>query len=131
MTDPHSIHPVSTPQAPAAIGPYAQGIVAQNFLFLSGQIPLDPQTGEMVPGGIEAQTHRVIQNLLAIAQAAGADLQHVVKTTIFLADMHDFPAVNQVYAEYFQSSLPARATIQVAALPKGAAIEIEAVILLP
>lgn len=131
MADPRNIHTVSTAQAPAAIGPYAQGVVAQNFLFISGQIPLDPQTGEMVDGGIEDQTHRVIQNLRAVARAAGADLEHVVKTTIYLADMHDFPAVNQVYAEYFQSSLPARATVQVAALPRDAAVEIEAVVLLP
>jgi len=131
MADPRNIHTVSTAQAPAAIGPYAQGVVAQNFLFISGQIPLDPQTGEMVDGGIEDQTHRVIQNLRAVARAAGADLEHVVKTTIYLADMHDFPAVNQVYAEYFQSSLPARATVQVAALPRDAAVEIEAVALLP
>ncbi len=131
MADPRNIHTVSTAQAPAAIGPYAQGVVAQNFLFISGQIPLDPQTGEMVDGGIEDQTHRVIQNLRAVARAAGADLEHVVKTTIYLADMHDFPAVNQVYAQYFQSSLPARATVQVAALPRGAAVEIEAVVLLP
>jgi len=121
---------VATAAAPAAIGPYSQGVVAGNLLFVSGQIPIDPATGEFVGGDITAKTHRVIANVAAVAQAAGAGLDKVVKTTIFLKDMKDFPAVNQAYAEHFKTVLPARSTVQVAALPKGAEIEMEAVVLL-
>jgi len=119
---------VSTDTAPAAIGPYSQGILAGNLLFISGQIPLDPATGELVEGSIEEKTRRVIENIRAIAKAAGAELSRVVKTTIFLTDLADFTAVNDTYAEFFGSTLPARSTVQVAALPKGVDIEMEAVV---
>jgi len=122
---------VSTSGAPAAIGPYSQGVVAGNLLFVSGQIPLDPATGDFVKGGIEEKTHRVLMNLKAVVEAAGADLSHVVKTTIFLADLNHFSTVNKIYAEYFKGIFPARSTVQVSALPKGAEIEVEAVVYLP
>jgi 2-iminobutanoate/2-iminopropanoate deaminase len=122
---------VSTAEAPAAIGPYSQGVVAGNLVFISGQLPLDPKTGEFVKGGIEEKTHRVLMNLRAIAEAAGADLSHVVKTTIFLTDLSNFSAVNKIYAEYFSGVFPARSTVQVSSLPKGGEIEVEAVVYLP
>lgn len=125
-----TITSIATPTAPAAIGPYSQAVVAGNLLFVSGQIPLDPETAELVGGDIETQTRRVLDNVKAIVRAAGADMDRVVKTTIFLADMNDFAAVNGVYAEYFDTTLPARATIQVAGLPKGVPVEIEAIVLL-
>ena len=120
---------ISTPDAPQAIGPYSQAIVAPNGapVFLSGQIALDPATGLMVEGDIAAQTHQVMANLRAVLKAAGGDWSDVVKTTIFLQDMADFAAVNAVYAQYLQSPYPARATVQAAGLPKGAAVEIDAV----
>ncbi len=118
---------VRTDAAPAAIGPYSQAVRAGEFLFLSGQIPLDPATGQMVEGGIEAQTRRVLENLKAVLEAAGAGLDRVVKTTVYLADLDDFAAMNAVYAEYFPENPPARAAVQVARLPKGARIEIEAI----
>jgi 2-iminobutanoate/2-iminopropanoate deaminase len=119
---------VSTPHAPAAIGPYSQAVRAGNFVFLSGQIPLDPQSGEMVGGDdVEAQTRQVMANLKAVLEAAGASFASVVKTTIFLTDLGDFARVNQVYGSYFEGvEPPARATVQVAALPRGARVEIEA-----
>ncbi|GAB4267401.1 MAG: RidA family protein [Deferrisomatales bacterium] len=122
-------HAVTTDQAPQAIGPYSQAVVVGPWVFCSGQIPLDPATGAMVEGGIEVQTRRVLDNLSAVLEAAGAALGTVVKTTVFLADMGDFAAMNGVYAEYFQGVAPARAAVQAAALPKGARIEIEAVAL--
>ena len=122
---------VSTSEAPAAIGPYSQGVVAGNLVFISGQLPLDPKTGEFVKGGIEEKTHRVLMNLRAIAEEAGADLSHVVKTTIFLTDLSNFSAVNKIYAEYFSGVFPARSTVQVSSLPKGGEIEVEAVVYLP
>jgi 2-iminobutanoate/2-iminopropanoate deaminase len=122
---------VVTKTAPAAIGPYSQGITCGNLLFISGQLPIDPATGELVEGTIEEKTRRVLANLRAIAEAAGAALENVVKTTVFLKDMNDFGAMNSVYAECFPSIPPARAAIQVAALPKDADIEIEAVVVLP
>lgn len=118
---------IATPQAPAAIGPYSQAIRAGELLFVSGQIPLDPATGEFVPGGIEAQTRQVMANLRAILQAAGLDFAAVVKTTIYLADLGDFAVVNGIYGEYFPHNPPARATVQVAALPKGALVEIDCI----
>ncbi len=130
MSDKEILTSIATPAAPAAIGPYSQAVVAGNLLFVSGQIPLEPESGELVGGDIEDQTRRVLDNLRAIIQAAGADMDRVVKTTIFLADMNDFAAVNGVYAEYFEATLPARATVQVAGLPKGVPVEIEAVVLL-
>jgi len=122
---------VSTEAAPGAIGPYSQGIVCGNLLFISGQLPIDPASGELVAGSIEEKTRQVISNVRAIAEAAGAGLEDVVKTTVFLKDMQDFGAVNTVYAEFFTAAPPARAAIQVAALPKDADIEIEAVVQLP
>jgi 2-iminobutanoate/2-iminopropanoate deaminase len=120
---------VSSDKAPKAIAPYSQGIEAGGFIFMSGQIPLDPTTGDMVRGGIEAETRRVLDNLKAVLQSQGLDMDAVVKTTIFLADMGDFAKVNEVYGSYFGEVPPARSTIQVGALPKNARIEIEAVAL--
>ena len=118
---------VSTPSAPAAIGPYSQAIRAGSFLFVSGQIPLDPETGIMVEGDVTVQTHRVFRNLAAILQAAGSSLDRVVRVGVFLADMNDFAAMNDVYSTYFTSPAPARATIQAARLPKDARVEIDAI----
>jgi len=119
---------IRTGGAPDAIGPYSQGVRtrASEFLFLSGQIGLDPQTGELVPGDIEAQTERVLRNLEGVLRAAGSSLDHVVKTTIYLTDMDQFPRVNKVYEKFFGESLPARATVGVSSLPKGALVEVEA-----
>ena len=117
--------PVSTPQAPAAIGPYSQAIRAGEFLFVSGQIPLNPSTGELVGGSIADQTHRVFANLAAILAASGASFDHVVKTTVYLADMSEFAAMNEVYASYFGAPAPARATIQAARLPRDVRVEID------
>jgi 2-iminobutanoate/2-iminopropanoate deaminase len=118
---------ISSESAPKAIGPYSQAVAAGDFVFLSGQIPLDPATGEIVQGDVAAQTKRVMQNLGAVLQAAGLAFQDVVKCTIYLADLADFAAVNEAYGRYFPKDPPARATVQVAALPKGARIEIGAV----
>ena len=118
---------VKTDKAPAAIGPYSQAVRSGGFLFCSGQIPLDPGTGKMVDGGIEAQTDRVLKNLEAVLAAGGATLAAVVKTTVFLADLADFPAMNAVYGKYFPLDPPARATVQAARLPAGALVEIEAI----
>lgn len=118
--------PVSTLDAPQAIGPYAQAVKAGGFVVTSGQIALDPATGDLVPGGTEAETKQVLKNLLAVLGAAGARAEDVVKTTIFLVDLSDFALVNRLYGDVFGASLPARSTVQVAALPKGARVEIEA-----
>jgi 2-iminobutanoate/2-iminopropanoate deaminase len=118
---------VSTPAAPAAIGPYSQAIRAGSLLFVSGQIPLDPETGQMIGGDITVQTHRVFRNLAAILESAGSSLERVVRVGVFLVDMNDFAAMNDVYATYFSAPAPARATIQAARLPKDARIEIEVV----
>ncbi len=118
---------VSTDKAPAAIGPYSQAIVAGNLVYTAGQIPLDPATMEMVGSNVTEQTGQVFKNLKAVLEAAGAGLGAVVKTTVFLADMADFQAMNEVYASYFGDHKPARAAVQAAALPKGALVEIEAV----
>lgn len=120
-----SIHAAA---APAALGPYSQAIRIGDFVFTSGQVALDPATGQIVSGGIDAQTHRVLQNLQAVLAAAGLDLARVVKTTVFLRDMNDFAAMNKIYAEYFQTGgapAPARSTVEVARLPKDALVEIE------
>lgn len=119
---------ISTPSAPAAIGPYSQAVRAGALLFLSGQIALDPETGALVDGGVEAQTARAIDNIAAVLAAGGSGLSRVVKTTCFLADMGDFAAFNAVYAERF-TGLPARSCVEVSALPKGALVEIEVVAL--
>jgi 2-iminobutanoate/2-iminopropanoate deaminase len=116
---------ILTANAPAPIGPYNQAIRAGDFLFCSGQIPLDPATGELVPGDIAAQTHQVMKNVGAVLAAATATFANVVKTTIFLLDMNDFAAVNAVYGGYFADIAPARSTVAVAGLPKGARVEIE------
>lgn len=121
---------ISTAAAPAAIGPYSQAVQVGDFLFCSGQIPLDPVTMEIVTGGIEAQTVRVLENMRAVATAAGAKLQDSVKLTIFLTDLADFGIVNETMKRYFSAPYPARSTVQVAALPRGASIEIEATLVL-
>ncbi len=121
---------VQTESAPKAIGPYSQAIVANGFVFCSGQIPLDPATGAVIEGGIEAQTHQVLKNLSAVLQAAGASLGQVVKTTVFLQSMGDFAAMNAVYATYFTENPPGRSTIEVAKLPRAALVEVEAVAVL-
>ena len=119
---------IETSRAPAPIGPYSQAVKSGDFLFISGQIPLDPATGELVSGGIHEQTVQVLENLKAILESAGSGLDRVVKTTIYLSHMANFPEMNAVYAEYFSAETPpARSTIQVAALPKGAILEIEAI----
>jgi|TARA_B100001105_G_scaffold215392_1_gene180828 2-iminobutanoate/2-iminopropanoate deaminase len=122
--------PITTDKAPQAIGPYSQAIAAGQLLFLSGQTPLDPATGKLVDGGIAEQTHRVMSNLRAVLTAAGASFDNVVRTTIFLADMNDFTAVNEVYGSYFENPAPARACVQVAELPMKARVEIDAIALL-
>ena len=118
---------VSTSSAPEAIGPYSQAIRAGSLLFVSGQIPIDPATGLIIAGDIEAQTHRVFQNIRAILAAAGGSFDQVVRTTVFLADMNDFAAMNSVYGTYFASPAPARATVQVSRLPKDARVEIDVI----
>ena len=121
------MNPIRTENAPAAIGPYSQGMVVNNMLFASGQIALDPASGEMVGTTIQEQTARVMQNVKGLLEAAGTDFDHVVKTTCFLADINDFVAFNEVYARYFDASLPARSAVGVAALPKGALVEVEVI----
>jgi 2-iminobutanoate/2-iminopropanoate deaminase len=118
---------VSTPTAPAAIGPYSQAIKAGNLLFLSGQIPLDPATGAIVEGGIEAETRQVFHNIGEILKAAGVSFDAIVSATVYVADMNDFGKVNEIYATYFASPAPARATVQVARLPKDARVEIQVI----
>jgi len=118
---------VSTSSAPAAIGPYSQAVRAGSLLFVSGQIPLDPATAVMVEGDITVQTHRVFRNLAGILEAAGTSFDRVVRTTVYLADMNDFAAMNEVYGTYFSSPAPARATIQAARLPKDARVEIDVI----
>jgi 2-iminobutanoate/2-iminopropanoate deaminase len=118
---------VATPAAPAAIGPYSQAVVAGSLVFLSGQIPLDPERGKIVEGSIEDETRQVLKNLAAVLAAEGLTLDAILRTTVFLTDLEDFPRVNQTYAEFFTEPFPARATVQVAALPRGARVEIDAI----
>jgi 2-iminobutanoate/2-iminopropanoate deaminase len=118
---------VSAEQAPKAIGPYSQAIVYNGLAYLSGQIPLDPATGQLVSGGIHEQTERVLQNIDSVLRAAGSSLNRVLKTTVFLADMNDFPAMNEVYARYFTTDPPARSTVQAARLPRDVRVEIDAI----
>jgi 2-iminobutanoate/2-iminopropanoate deaminase len=118
---------VKTSAAPAAIGPYSQGIVAGGFLFVSGQIPLDPATGEMSQGDISEQVRRVLENLSSILKAGGSGMDQVVRTTVYLLDLAEFPKMNEVYREYFGAIPPARSTVGVSALPKGARVEIDAI----
>jgi len=118
---------IKTGGAPAAIGPYSQGIRAGGMVFVAGQIPLDPSTGELIEGDIQQQTRRVLRNLEAVLVAAGSSLEKVVKTTVFLGDMKDFPLMNRTYEEFFPQQPPARACVEVSRLPRDAAVEIEAV----
>ena len=122
---------IQTAAAPAAIGPYSQAVRTGSLLFVSGQIPLDPSSGQVVTGGIEVQTHQVLKNMAAILTAANASLGDVVKTTIFLKDMQQFQVVNEIYGSYFKPPYPARATVEVARLPKDVAVEIECVAQVP
>ena len=122
-----ALRAVHTDRAPAAIGPYAQAVVANGFLFTAGQIPLDPATGQVIAGDVAAQTERVLANLAAVLEAAGTSWSAVVRTTVFLHDMNDFPTVNQVYARVLGTARPARSTVQVAALPRGVLVEIDAI----
>jgi 2-iminobutanoate/2-iminopropanoate deaminase len=118
---------ISTSDAPAAIGPYSQGVRVGSTIYCAGQIPLDPKTGQVVSGGIEAQTRRVLDNITAILKTEGLTFDHIVKTTVFLVDLADFQTVNEIYGSYFKQTPPARSTVQVAALPKGARLEIETI----
>ncbi len=118
---------VKTEGAPGAIGPYSQAVVAGGFVYASGQVALDPATGQFVEGGVREQTAQVLRNLSKVLEAAGSSLARVVKTTVFLADMDDFAAMNEVYAEFFRHEPPARSTVQAARLPRGALVEIEAI----
>jgi 2-iminobutanoate/2-iminopropanoate deaminase len=122
---------IHTDHAPKAIGPYSQAVVAAGLVFCSGQIPLDPATGQIVAGDIGAQTRRVLTNLGAVLAEAGATFDHVVKTTVYLADMNDFAAMNAVYGDFFASPAPARSTVQAARLPRDARVEIDVVAVLP
>ncbi len=118
---------VTTDRGPKPIGPYSQAVKANGFLFVSGQVALDPKTGEMTGNDIRQQTERVLENVKGILEAAGSNLHHVVKTTVFLKDMNEFPAMNEVYARYFTAAPPARSTVQAARLPKDALVEIEVI----
>ncbi len=118
---------VNTQKAPRAIGPYSQAVVAGNTIYTAGQIALDPETMELAEGDVASQTDRVLRNLAAILEAAGSSLNHVVRTTVYLVDMADFPAMNEVYSRHFGDHRPARSTVAVAALPRGARVEIDAV----
>ena len=119
--------PIFTSEAPAAIGPYSQGIRSGRFLFCSGQIPLDPKSGEIVSGDISTQTRRVMHNIAALLQTEGLTFDHIVKTTIFLTNLGDFQTINEIYGSYFKHHPPARSTVQVSALPRGATVEIEVI----
>lgn len=118
---------ISTEKAPGAIGPYSQAIKTGNMVFCSGQIPINPETGEFVSENVAEQTHQVLINLRAVLEAAGSNLNNVVKTTVFLADMNDFAAMNEIYAEFFSDNKPARATVQAARLPRDARVEIDCI----
>jgi 2-iminobutanoate/2-iminopropanoate deaminase len=118
---------IATSRAPAAVGPYSQAVRVGEWVFVSGQIPLHPGTGDVAIGGIEEQTRQALDNLRSVLKAAGASLREVVKTTIYLVDLADFTSVNQIYASYFEVDPPARATMQVAALPKGVLVEVDAI----
>jgi 2-iminobutanoate/2-iminopropanoate deaminase len=122
---------VKTDKAPTAIGPYSQGIVASGFLFTAGQIAIDPATGQVITGDVRAQTERVLANLTEVLGAAGCSWRHVVKTTVFLHDMNDFPTVNEVYGAAIGDARPARSTVQVSGLPRGVLVEIDAIAELP
>ena len=131
MESTKSVRAVQTDAAPRAIGPYSQAVIANGFVFCSGQIPLDPETGVVVEGDVRVQTERVMKNLAAVLAAAGAGFDRVVKTTIFLKDLADFAAVNEVYGAYFTGAAPARATVEVSRLPRDVRVEIDMVAALP
>lgn len=118
---------ISTENAPSAIGPYSQAVKTGNMVFVSGQIPIDPKTGEFISSEVSEQTEQVLRNLNAVLEAAGSGLNNVVKTTVFLVDMNDFAAMNEIYAKYFSDNKPARATVQAARLPRDARVEIECI----
>jgi 2-iminobutanoate/2-iminopropanoate deaminase len=118
---------ISTEQAPKAIGPYSQAVISNGFAFLSGQIPLDPATNQLIEGGIAAQTERVLENLKGVLEAAGSSLDRVVKTTVYLKDMGEFGKMNEVYGRYFPTNAPARATVQAARLPRDVSVEIDCI----
>jgi len=118
---------IATPNAPTAIGPYSQGVASQGFVFLSGQIPFDPATGKIVDGDITAQTERVLENLKAVLESSGSSLAKAVKTTVYLTDMREFAKMNEVYARYFPENPPARATVEVARLPRDVRVEIDCI----
>jgi 2-iminobutanoate/2-iminopropanoate deaminase len=118
---------VTTDRGPKPIGPYSQAVKTSGFLFLSGQVALDPKTGDLIGTDVRQQTERVMENIKGILEAAGSNLHHVIKTTVFLKDMNDFPAMNEIYGRYFSAAPPARSTVQVARLPKDALVEIEVV----
>ena len=122
---------IRTDSAPAPVGPYSQAVRAGGFLFASGQIALDPESGEIVPGGIREQTHRCLENLKAVLEAGGVDLDDVVKVSVFLKDMDDFASMNEIYATYFEGSRPARACVEVSRLPKDVRVEIDAIAAIP
>ena len=122
-----TLRQITTDKAPSAIGPYSQAVVANGFLFTAGQIPLDPVAGQIVPGGIVEQTERVMENLSAVLAAAGVSWKDVVKTTVYLHDMADFPKVNEIYGRWIGDARPARSTVQVTALPRGGLVEIDMV----
>lgn len=122
---------VRTDKAPSAIGPYSQGIIANGFLFTAGQIALDPGSGQVVKGDVQAQTERVLENLTAVLEAAGTSWSNVVKTTVYLFDMNDFPSVNDTYGRVLGEARPARSTVQVSALPRGVLVEIDAIAVVP
>lgn len=124
-----SLHKVHTENAPAAVGPYSQAIIANGLIFTAGQVPLVPGTNNLVEGGIQEQTHRVLRNLAAVLEASGSSLRNTIKTTVFLQNMDDFGAMNEVYTTYFSDPLPARSTVQVARLPRNALVEIEVIAL--
>ena len=125
------LRPVTTDKAPKAIGPYSQGIVAGGFLFTAGQIAIDPATGQVIAGDVKAQTERVLTNLAEVLASGGCSWRHVVKTTVFLHDMNDFPAVNELYGKMLGDARPARSTVQVSGLPRGVLVEIDAIAELP
>ena len=122
-----SMRTISTDKAPKAIGPYSQGIAASGFLFLSGQVPLDPGTGQLVQGSVQEEVTRILDNLKAVLEAGGSGLHRVVRTSVYLTSLEDFAAMNEVYARYFGDHRPARSTVQVSALPRGARVEIDAI----
>ncbi len=118
---------MSTPQAPKAIGPYSQAVIHSGIVYLSGQIAIDPATNQLIEGDVVAQTHRVLTNLKAVLEAAGSSLESVLKTTVFLKEMADFPKMNEVYGQYFSANPPARSTVQAAKLPRDVSVEIDAI----